>query len=103
MFATGADPVALGLVASMSRPGGNITGVTPFTRQLGPKQLGLLQALIPKASVIAVLVNRNQLDSADELKAIQEAVAAITDTLFAVVEHRLRCSAGWCNRADCGG
>jgi len=73
VFATGADPVALGLVASMSRPGGNITGVTPFTRQLGPKQPGLLQALIPKASVIAVLVNRNQLDSADELKAIQEA------------------------------
>jgi len=73
VFITGSDPVTLGLVASLSRPGGNITGVTPFTRQLGPKKLGLLQALIPTASVIAVLVNRNQLDSADESKAIQEA------------------------------
>jgi putative ABC transport system substrate-binding protein len=73
VFVTGADPVALGLVASLSRPGGNITGVTPFTRQLGPKQLGLLQAIVPKASVIAVLVNRNQVDSETGFKAIQEA------------------------------
>ena len=73
VFTMGADPVALGLVASLGRPGGNITGVTPFTRQLGPKKLGLLQAIVPKASVIAVLVNRNQLDPETELKAIQEA------------------------------
>ena len=73
VFVSGGDPVALGLVASLSRPGGNITGVTPFTRQLGPKQLGLLQAIIPTASAIAVLVNRSQLDSEAQLKAIQEA------------------------------
>ena len=59
VFTTGGDPVRLGLVASLNRPGGNITGATPFTRQLGPKRLGLLQAIIPTATVVAVLVNRN--------------------------------------------
>jgi putative ABC transport system substrate-binding protein len=73
VFTTGADPVVLGLVASLNRPGANVTGVTPFTRQLGPKQLGLLQAIVPKASVIAVLVNRSQLDSEAQLRDIQDA------------------------------
>ena len=73
VFITGADPVALGLVTSLSRPEGNLTGVTSFTRQLGPKQLGLLQTIIPSASVIAELVNRNQIDAEVELKDIQEA------------------------------
>jgi putative ABC transport system substrate-binding protein len=73
VFITGADPVALGLVTNLSRPEGNLTGVTSFTRQLGSKQLGLLQAVIPSASVIAVFVNRNQIDAEVELKDIQEA------------------------------
>ena len=73
VFTTGGDPVRLGLVASLNRPGGNITGATPFTRQLGPKRLGLLQAIVPTATVVAVLVNRNELDSEAQLRDVQEA------------------------------
>ena len=73
VFTTGGDPVRLGLVASLNRPGGNITGVTPFSRQLSPKRLGLLQTVVPTAAVIAVLVNRNELDFEVQLSDLEEA------------------------------
>ena len=57
VFETGADPVAAGLVASLSRPGGNITGVTSLNAHVGPKRLQLLHELIPAATVFALLVN----------------------------------------------
>jgi putative ABC transport system substrate-binding protein len=57
VFMTSADPVAAGLVASLNRPGGNLTGVTTLFVQLGPKRLELLRELVPTASVIALLVN----------------------------------------------
>jgi putative ABC transport system substrate-binding protein len=57
VFTTGADPVALGLVASLSRPGGNVTGVTSLSVELGPKRLELLRQLDPMATVMALLVN----------------------------------------------
>ena len=57
VFTAGYDPVEVGLVASMSRPGGNITGVTILDVELGPKRLELLHALVPTATIIAVLVN----------------------------------------------
>ena len=57
VFAIGADPVKLGLVASMSRPSGNVSGATFLANDLVTKQLQLLQGLLPPASVIGVLVN----------------------------------------------
>jgi putative tryptophan/tyrosine transport system substrate-binding protein len=57
VFQTGADPVAVGLVVSLSRPGGNVTGVTALNVELGPKQLELLHELVPTATLFAVLIN----------------------------------------------
>jgi len=59
VFASGGDPVKLGLVASLNRPGGNVTGVTFVTAQLGAKQLGLLHELQPGAVRVGVLVDPN--------------------------------------------
>jgi putative tryptophan/tyrosine transport system substrate-binding protein len=57
LFQMGSDPVAAGLVASLARPGGNVTGVTNLNTELGPKRLELLRELLPKATIIALLVN----------------------------------------------
>ena len=57
VFATAVDPVAVGLVGSLSRPGGNLTGVTTLNVEVAPKQLELLHELVPTAAIIAALVN----------------------------------------------
>jgi putative ABC transport system substrate-binding protein len=57
VFTTGADPILQGLVASLNRPGANVTGVSVLANDMGPKQLELLRGLIPKASTIAYLAN----------------------------------------------
>ena len=57
VFETAADPVKVGLVASLSRPGGNITGVTQASEEIAPKRLELLHELLPTAGVLALLVN----------------------------------------------
>jgi putative tryptophan/tyrosine transport system substrate-binding protein len=56
--ATAVDPVAIGLAASLRRPGGNLTGVTNFNAEMGPKRVELVRELIPKAAVVALLVNQ---------------------------------------------
>ena len=65
VFANGSDPVKNGLVASLNRPGGNVTGITFINSQLGPKRIQLLRLLNPKAAVIAVLVNPKNPNAAD--------------------------------------
>jgi len=57
VFETGADPVKLGLVSNLNRPGGNVTGVTQMTQEVAPKLLEMLHELIPTAHVMALLVN----------------------------------------------
>ena len=57
LFQIGSDPVAAGLVASLAQPGGNVTGVASMNTELGPKRLELLRELIPKAKIVALLVN----------------------------------------------
>ncbi len=63
VFSVTDDPIALGLVASLARPGGNATGVTFLLAELGAKQLGLLRELVPAATRIGLLVNPNNTTS----------------------------------------
>ena len=74
VFATGlGDPVALGLVVSLNRPGGNVTGVTNYSSDLLPKRLQLLRELVPQAKVIGFLTNPTSLASDGDMTAIEAA------------------------------
>src|SRR5262245_50778341 len=73
VFVTGSDPVRTGLVASLNRPGSNITGVTFTTIDLAAKQLGLLHELVPNASVITILRDPSQPEEEAELRSVEEA------------------------------
>ena len=73
VFANGTDPVKLGIVESLNRPGGNITGATFFGSDLGPKRLELVRLIIPKASRIAVLMNPKNQNSAFDTENLQQA------------------------------
>jgi ABC-type uncharacterized transport system substrate-binding protein len=84
VFTTGDDPVRVGLVASLNRPGGNATGVSVFTARLGSKRLGLLHEMVPSASPIAILVNPTNPDTEDEAKDIQEAAQGLGVQVFVV-------------------
>jgi ABC-type uncharacterized transport system substrate-binding protein len=77
VFVMGADPVELGLVASLNRPGGNMTGVYQFTTGLEAKRLGLLHELFPKATTIAVLVNPNYAGAENQLRDVHEAAGRL--------------------------
>jgi len=84
VFSSGADPVGQGLVASLSRPGGNATGVAVFTNELGPKRLELLRELAPKAGLIAFVVNPHSTTTAAQVKDIQTAAAALGQKIVVV-------------------
>jgi putative ABC transport system substrate-binding protein len=71
VFSIGGDPVELGLVSSLNRPGGNITGVTFLSAQLYQKQLGLLREVVPKASVLGVLINLENPRGKADVKLLQ--------------------------------
>src|SRR6516225_2120751 len=77
VFAIGGDPVKLGLVASLNRPGSNVTGVTFFANQMETKRLGLLHELVPSASVVAVLVNPSQPAVAEQRDEVTEAARVL--------------------------
>jgi putative ABC transport system substrate-binding protein len=87
VFETGADPVALGLVGSFSRPGGNITGVTSLNVEVGPKRFELLRQLAPDANVVALLVNPGNPNSKASMEEAQRTVRALNLEL-----HILRAS-----------
>jgi putative ABC transport system substrate-binding protein len=76
VFATGGDPIALGLVPSLNRPGGNVTGVVFFFAVLGAKRLELLRQVVPDATTIAMLVNRSSPNAEGERKETEAAIRA---------------------------
>jgi putative tryptophan/tyrosine transport system substrate-binding protein len=77
VFSIGGDPVRLGLVASLNRPDGNITGVNFFQSELGAKRLGLLHELLPRAEMIGMLVNPDFADSESHAKDAQETALSL--------------------------
>jgi putative tryptophan/tyrosine transport system substrate-binding protein len=76
VFALGTDPVGDGLVASLARPGGNLTGMTFMMTELVPKRLELLSELVPQVGVIALLVNPNNPNAERTMRDVQEAARA---------------------------
>ena len=77
VFGVGEDPVKLGLVPSLARPGGNLTGINFFATELGAKRQALLHELVPKAVRIAVLVNPANIGSTESIREIPEAAGAM--------------------------
>jgi putative tryptophan/tyrosine transport system substrate-binding protein len=76
VFANGTDPVEAGLVGSFDRPGANITGITFLLNTLGPKELEVLFELVPKADLVAVLINPKSSTAASQLKDLQDTARA---------------------------
>jgi ABC-type uncharacterized transport system substrate-binding protein len=84
VFVIGGDPVAQGLVTSLNRPGGNLTGLTFFGNRLGAKRVEMLHELIPGTSVIATLVDPNFTEAVVELREVQEASRTIGQKIVPV-------------------
>ena len=76
VFIVGTDPVAEGLVVSLARPGGNLTGTTFMATELMPKRLELLSDLVPQAGLIGLLVNPNNASTEPQLRDVQQAAGA---------------------------
>lgn len=82
VFTSGDDPVKAGLVSSLDKPGGNVTGINIFLQVLGGKRLGLLRELVPSASVIGVLLNPNTRDIEAQLNDIGAAAQAVDQRIL---------------------
>jgi putative ABC transport system substrate-binding protein len=84
VFVIGADPVTQGLVTSLNRPGGNLTGLTFFGNRLSAKRFEILLELVPGTRVVAVLIDPNFSSSATELREVEEAGHTIERKIVAV-------------------
>jgi putative tryptophan/tyrosine transport system substrate-binding protein len=84
VFVGGFDPVKAGLVASLNRPGGNVTGVTFIGASLGAKRLELVRELVPNVGVIALLTHPNSPDALEELRDLNTAAKAIGNQLLVI-------------------
>jgi putative ABC transport system substrate-binding protein len=84
VFITGADPVAFGLVASLNRPGGNLTGVASLVDEVGPKRLELLHELLPSATIVALLINPTNPRAAVQARETQAAGRALGQEIHVV-------------------
>jgi putative ABC transport system substrate-binding protein len=81
VFTIGGDPVQLGVVNSLNRPGGNITGVNVLTSEMGAKRLGLLHEMVPAAALIAVLINPDNPNSETVSKEIPDAARSVAQRI----------------------
>jgi len=84
VFTTAADPIAVGLVDSLSRPSGNVTGVNSYLSDLGAKRLELLRQLVPNAALIGMLVNPNYPDAESQAKDVKEAARTLGQQVHVV-------------------
>jgi putative ABC transport system substrate-binding protein len=84
VFTSGLDPVQIGLVASFNRPGGNATGVSMFSTELGPKRLGFLRELLPKQGTIAFVVNPNNTTTPFQIEEMMASAQAVGQPLLVV-------------------
>lgn len=92
VFGSGGDPIALGLVPSFSRPGGNVTGVAFMSAQLGAKRLGVLHNLLPAAAHFAVLGNSHNALTEETVKDVQASASALgmsVDVAYAGTESEI--------------
>ena len=90
VFGTGGDPVQMGLVASLNRPGGNVTGIAIMNVEIVPKRLGVLRELLPKATRIGVLVNPNNPNTEPIVKQAQAAAPALGQEIEVVTAGNAR-------------
>ena len=82
VFGVGDDPVKMGLVASMNRPGGNATGVSMFTGELDAKRLGLLREMVPAGKAVGFLINPNNAMGENQLREVQSAAGSLGLQLY---------------------
>jgi ABC-type uncharacterized transport system substrate-binding protein len=87
VFSVGGDPVQLGLIASLSRPGGNVTGVFQFTAALEAKRLGLLHQMVPKATTLAALVHANYAAVNSQVRDVRDAAARLDIQLLVLTAN----------------
>jgi putative tryptophan/tyrosine transport system substrate-binding protein len=93
VFLTADDPVTVGIVPNLSRPGGNVTGVTFVSAILGAKRLELLRALAPRTSTVGVLVDLHSTESQNQSRDVQEAARALAQHSAAVSCRSVKCYA----------